>query len=101
MDRRIDLRSKSDSIGATGQPLKTWSTLATVWANKRDLSGSEKNRGGEEVATQKTVFTIRYRADVNTTNRITHDSTEYDVFFTKELGRTQFLELHSTGRTDG
>lgn len=101
LDRRIVIESNASTLGATGQSLNGWSTLATVWANKRDVSGTETNRGGEEVARGSTVFTIRFRSDVGPKERITYSGSTYDINFTEEMGRTEYLKIHTERRTDG
>tara|TARA_B100001123_G_scaffold220405_1_gene248580 strand:+ start:496 stop:813 length:318 start_codon:yes stop_codon:yes gene_type:complete len=100
LDRKITLREFSSSVGTTGQPLKTWSDLATVWAQKTDKAGGESERGGEMVATQNTIFKIRYLSTVSPKNRVSYDSVEYDIEFIKELGRKELLELHTKRRAD-
>jgi SPP1 family predicted phage head-tail adaptor len=101
LDRRITLRTASASVGVTGQPTETWSDLATVWAMKRDTGGSERNQDAQEFAKVMTIFTIRHRADIAAKGRVAYGGREYDIQFTKELGRSEFLELHTEGRADG
>lgn len=100
MDRRITLQTPTTSTGTTGQPLNTYASLATVWANKREVSGTERNQEGQEIASGVTLFTIRWRSDVGAKERVAHDGVTYDIVFTKELGREQYLELHTERRTD-
>lgn len=101
LDRQVTLRARSVSNGVSGQPTESWSNLATVWARKLDISGSERNDQGQEVAKGHTLFIIRYRSDVNTTNRVSYGGVEYDITFIKEMGRQVLLELTTEVRTDG
>lgn len=80
--------------------MSSWSNLATVWAHKKETSGMETNRDGEEVATGKTVFTIRFRSDVGPKNRVTYNASTYDIQHTVEVGREHYLELWTERRTD-
>lgn len=101
LDRRITLQSNTPTVGSVGESIPNWSSLATVWANKRDESGSEAHREGLETATARTFFTIRHRADVSTQTRVSYSSTLYDIESIREFGmRAEWLELNCKRRTD-
>lgn len=76
-----------------GQPLETWSTLATVWANKRDVAASERVSAHREVSTLASVWTIRHLSGLTAKNRLQHDGLNYDITGIRELGRREYLEL--------
>ena len=42
LDKRITLQNRSSTLDDYGQPVNTWSNLATVWANIKPLTGREK-----------------------------------------------------------
>lgn len=44
MNRRLAIQSKSTAQDSTGQPLNTWTAVATVWASIHPLSGAELER---------------------------------------------------------
>lgn len=48
LNKRIAIQAATDTKGATGQTVRTWSTVASVWA------GIEPLRGDERVAAQNT-----------------------------------------------
>jgi len=101
MDRRLVLQVNTPAQGVTGEPVESWSTLATVWGRRQDTSGSERNAEGQEIAKVITSFTIRWRSDVNAANRIVYDSITYDITFTEEIGRKEYLKLYAERRNDG
>jgi SPP1 family predicted phage head-tail adaptor len=62
LNRRLAIQSRSTTQDAAGQPLNTWTTLATVWAAIEPLSGHELERAQAihpEISHQ---ITIRYAA---------------------------------------
>ncbi|MFA6790675.1 MAG: phage head closure protein [Parcubacteria group bacterium] len=55
MKKRVAIQQATDSRGATGQVIKTWATVATVWA------GIEPIKGDERVAQQGIEGAISHR----------------------------------------
>lgn len=78
---RLTLQSVSLVQSASGHPVETWSTLATVWGEvKYRLNASdETGQARRESATQIVIFRIRYRTDVNERVRILYRGKYYDV----------------------
>ena len=64
---------------AFGERVGTGTTVATVWAEKQDWSGSELNEGGRETASVVTKWRIRYRTDVLPKMQVIHGSDTYDI----------------------
>lgn len=67
---RVTIESRSSSLDAAGQQLRSWSTFGTVYAGIRPLSGRE---GVLAEAVQSAVtheVTIRYLSGVNATMRV-------------------------------
>jgi SPP1 family predicted phage head-tail adaptor len=95
LDERITIESYTEANNAMGEPGKTWTTLATVWANVRPLRGSERFVAQQVHAERTLVFTIRHRSDIDETMRIVHDSDNYDIQALIEIGRHQFWEIHA------
>jgi SPP1 family predicted phage head-tail adaptor len=63
LDKRIRLQNRSSTLDDYGQPVNTWSNLATVWANIKPLTGREKAQMQmvDSILTHR--VTIRYRVD--------------------------------------
>jgi len=79
LDRRITLQTFSEATDAVGQEVKSYSTLATVWAKVVEKIGKESEEGDMIAATKKVEFMIRYRTDVNEEMRISYNSNIYKI----------------------
>lgn len=104
LDRRITLeRFTYTTDPGSGEQVKTWSTLATVWAAKRDVSDSERVASAEVSAEISTRFQIRWDgswSDLNPKDRVVYDGRTYDIVGVKELGRREGLEISANARAD-
>lgn len=93
MDRRVQLQRYTTARNPFNEPIKTYATYATVWAQKTDLTEYEAEEQAQQVAVNRTTFRIRHRSDVKATDRVLYDSKEYEVIGIKELGRREGLVL--------
>lgn len=95
LDRRVLLESRTDTQGSTGEILIAWVELATVWAKKDDevVGSGEEYRDSKLTSEQRSIFTIRYRADVTTLLRLSFDGLVYDIKSINEIGRRKFMRL--------
>lgn len=104
LDRRITLeRFTYTTDSGSGEQVKTWSTLATVWAAKRDVSDSERVASAEVSAEIGTRFQIRWDSSwssLNPKDRVVYDGLIYDIVGVKELGRREGLEISAIARAD-
>ena len=98
MDRRITLQTATETQNTSGEPVPTWSDLATVWARVTPQSTAESFQDDQEHATRQTVFRIRYRSDVNEKTRISYDSQTYDITGIVEIGRREALDISAVVR---
>lgn len=96
MDRLITIQQRSDSQDSYGQPVPSWSTLAEVWADKKDVKASERFASEQRIAEQTTVFRIYWRDDVTAKMRVSYDGKVYDINGVAEIGRREGLELTTT-----
>lgn len=95
-DRRVTIQEFTTTRDPdTNEQIRTWVDLAAVWAKRLDLRASERIVMGEAIdATIETVFTIRYRVDVDVIGRLVDENGRiYDVKGTREIGRRRELEL--------
>jgi len=84
LDQRIILQQASYTRGADGSSIATYSTLATVWANKAHKS-SREFWAAQKINSEVTdLFVIRYRKLMNTTMRIVHDGKTYNIIGTDD-----------------
>ena len=74
---RLTLQHSTESRSKSGATTEAWSDLATVWAEKMDLSGREY----EAESLVSTRFRIRYRSDlaINAKMRCTCDGVTYSL----------------------
>lgn len=93
LDRRISIFTTTTARDGAGQPIATAVLLASVWASVEQLRGREPFQGDQFNAQQTTIFTIRYRDDIDATMSIAHDGESYDIQSIKELGRREGLEI--------
>lgn len=95
MDQQVTLQSASVSRGAIGGHTETWTDIATVWANIRDLSGREINAAQAAGSAISKVVTIWYRTDVNARCRVKlPDNTFARIAHLREIQRKRGLELY-------
>ena len=66
----IVIQQRSDAQDAFGQPLPTWSDLATVWAAPEPEKGREWFLASQLQAVEPIRFRIRWRSDVTTLHRV-------------------------------
>jgi len=78
-NRRVIIRQLVAGQDDVGQPTEVWSTLATVWANVRYLSGSQAIQGGAETATSLASIRIGYRTNVTTAMQVVLGSTVFRI----------------------
>jgi len=102
MDERIALQSAVTSVQGDGTPSRVWTTVAWVWAARRDMTGQERYQVQQELDTRVAVFTIRYRPNVTPEWRIV-DSNDvaFDIVSVAEIGRARFLEITAEVHADG
>lgn len=94
LDRRLTLQTRTlAAANARGEKIPSYSTLATVWGGKRDVSGREFFASAQLHAEASTRFEIRHRQDLTTVNRVVCDGVTYDVLHIAEIGRRKGLEL--------
>jgi SPP1 family predicted phage head-tail adaptor len=93
LDRRIRIDERTVVQDGIGGETETWVERATVWAEKRDLSGRELILAQQEAATATTRFVIRFRDDVAQTDRIVYDGVNHDIQHIAEIGRGEGLEI--------
>ncbi len=93
LDRRLTLFSPTYTAQSNGEPLLSWTTVATVWGSKRSLNGHRLLAADGTHYEQFTAFEIRYRDDIRTGWRVQLGTSVYEVTNTQELGRKHLLEI--------
>jgi SPP1 family predicted phage head-tail adaptor len=94
LDRRVSLQRRTLG-GATvqGEQVETFTTYATVWAEKLEGGGREAFVASTTYAETTVRFRIRHRTDVLVTDRAEFAGQSFDVIAVSEIGRKEGLEL--------
>ena len=79
LGERIVIEQATLAADGYGGQVKTWATLATVWANVASKSGNERFSEDRTNAFGMYSFTIRTRLDVNEAMRIVWRGEVYDI----------------------
>lgn len=92
---------QSTETQSVGEPVLTWSTFATVWADYEDMGGSEGAVGGQaQYAIGHRRYEIRYLTGLLPKMRINHDSIAWDIDRIQNVGaRNRELHVFCTGRS--
>lgn len=103
MDARITIQRATMTANAYGEPVPTWATLATVWADVvwREGSGAERIASEQVTSKQPVHFIIRYSttvASVSAKDQVVYNGKTYEVEAVQEIGRNEGLRLTSTIR---
>lgn len=76
---RVTIQAQTTTQDEYGQPVQTWSDVATVWASVEDLSGREFFAAQQIAAEVTTRVTIRYRAGIEPDMRVIAGGRTLDI----------------------
>lgn len=96
MDRRIQLQRRSLAQNSFGEQIETFTTYATVWAEKLDARGREFFAAQQFNGELTTRFRIRWRGDVQMTDQIVYDGLNFNITQIAEIGRKSGHEIFAT-----
>jgi SPP1 family predicted phage head-tail adaptor len=101
MNRRVQLCRRGVARDtSTGEDLGAWSPFATVWAAVKPVTGRESWAAQQRFAEIDTVFTMRWRADVDVEVRVVYEGRAYDVTAALEVGNREALDVLATARAE-
>lgn len=90
----VTLLKPESSLDAKNRRITEWTEASTCHAAKGDVSGREFYAAHAVNAEDIVTFTIRWRDDIDTTWRIRHGGTEYNIIEVNHLGYMRdFLRL--------
>jgi SPP1 family predicted phage head-tail adaptor len=92
---RITITQRGTAQDALGQPVATWSTVATVWADIRHPSGVQAVKGDADMSIVKASIRIRRRSDVDAGMRVTAGADVYDIKAVLPDADRKYLNLPS------
>jgi len=78
---QVDLQRVAVTVDSHGDQVKTWATLATVWASIEPLSGREFMQASQVMSDITVRIKIRGRSDIALTpkDRVLFGSREFDI----------------------
>ena len=79
LKNRVTIQQQSTVQDSIGQPVNTWTTYATVWADIRNRSGVESIKAGELTSTVRASIRVRYKAGITAAMRVVHGSITYQI----------------------
>lgn len=91
LDRRIIIQQNTPTQDTYGEPIASWSTFSTVWAEKLKPQVAEKYVADQFSGTEKIVWRIRYLSGVNNLMRVSYDGKIYDIHGVYEEGRNKYM----------
>jgi len=95
LDRAITINRVTQVIDNYGNPVDTWTTVATLRAQLIQASTEEFLRDYGASSETAIVFRTRYVAGVTLADRVTYDGVEHNIIEVKEIGRRRGLELRT------
>jgi SPP1 family predicted phage head-tail adaptor len=101
LDRRVEIRQATETQApGSGQPIETWATVATVWAEVSPMRPFERLASREMQAWADTKFRVRFLDGVHPKCRLLYDGREWDIKTVSEIGRRAGLEIEATARAE-
>jgi SPP1 family predicted phage head-tail adaptor len=99
-DRFVTVQQLSESRGASGAPIESWTRLTDVWAAKTDIRGFERFIANQISAPYDTKWDLHYsaewdpdRVDVRKRRRLVVEGRVHDIVAAQEIGRRQGVEV--------
>lgn len=104
-DRVVTLQQLTESVGGSRFPVESWSTLATVYARREDISGRERMVMDQSSAPFDCRWEIPYRTDMDPDEidvpkkrRLVYKGRSYDIVAAAMIGRYDGIELTTLSR---
>ena len=95
-DRLIEIQQSTSTKDDSGEPLFSWSTVASAWAEKVEKGGSE--RLAAQQLSGKTVMTFRFlwnddTSVVTSKHRISYGGRYFEITDVREVGYHKEIEV--------
>jgi SPP1 family predicted phage head-tail adaptor len=79
LNQRVELQSATTTCDAMGQPVQTWATVATVWAEVSPLTGREFDAASAANSEVELKVIIRYYSGLTSHWRLLHGTKVYQI----------------------
>lgn len=76
---RVTIRQRAAGSDELGQPLQTWTTVATLWASIRHLSGAAAIKADANTSAVKASISVAKRDDIKAGMQALHGTTVYEI----------------------
>ena len=94
LDRYVVIKSVSVSQDSIGQAIETFSTFASVWAERRDIRGSERFEAQQVLPMRISTFRIPWMTGIRENMRLVDsDGSTYQIKGVAEDQRRNWIEL--------
>jgi SPP1 family predicted phage head-tail adaptor len=109
LDRKIVIQRSMTTNSDSGEPIETWTDVATRRAEILPVRGDERFGGDQWVAKEQVEFRVRWSIDVanvSPLDRVIYpvgsstDANTYDVMAVHEMGRHVGLRIMAARRSD-
>lgn len=94
MRHRIEIQEYLNIENEIGETVKEWVTYKKLWAEKKQLRGSNTFEGDKEGIEYTYRFKVRYRGDLNESMRIVHKGVIYDIKHINAISELNLYETH-------
>lgn len=98
--RVVRIDALSESQGASGFPIESWTLLTTLYAGRFEDRGTERFRTDQTSATTLTRWEVGYRSDLDPelvdvpkTRRLVHQGRVFDIVAASVIGQREGVEL--------
>lgn len=94
LNTRVVVQQQSATQDALGQPVQSWATFATLWADVRHTSGIEATKADAIASVVRASIRVRYRGDLTAAMRVIHGSTTYNIVAVlPDIGGKEYVDL--------
>ena len=94
LNTRVVVQQQSATQDALGQPVQSWATFATLWADVRHTSGVEAIKTDAIASVVRASIRVRYRGDLTAAMRVIHGSTTYNIVAVlPDIGGKEYVDL--------
>ena len=97
---RVTIQQPTPTANEVGEPVLTWSTFATVWADVRPLSSREVERYAQAVGFMSHRVAIRYLDGITSAMRIVYRNRVLEIGEITEHDRLDYQEIVCTEKKD-
>lgn len=93
--RRVVLSTRVLTQNLYGEPVESWTTLATVWGAVEPVRGKDFWTAKQQMETASAKILIRYRSDLTSVHRATADGVTWDILsIVMPESRKEHMELY-------